>query len=432
VTTRPPLRIFCSYAHEDDKLRQKLEKHLSSLKRDGSAVLWSDRRIVAGTDWRAGIEKELDQADLVLLLISSDFIDSEFCYSKELQRALERFARREAMVIPVALRAVEWTGTPLEGLQALPRDAKPVTLWADKDKALADVARGVREAVQHFAEWRRPASSDAPPAAGPDLPPRADPGKAVVPEPQAAPAPKPPPFLKRVFGEVDFRPVRWFEEGLAAARAIARVESHDGQPIGTGFLVAASDFGLGAEGESLLLTCWYIARDAGHSGPDGPPVAVFERLDVRRAFKDDVWSSPLGEFDVAFVRLDAPVAAAPCALSRRAAGEMDETTPIYVAGHPLGGSLQFSLWKTAWIDYEAPRLHYRASTEAGSGGSAVFDEDWHVVAVHRAAGVHMRRLHGTGSYAACEGMSLLDIRDAIAASQRKSPKRGKVAKIDIE
>jgi hypothetical protein len=429
--TVEPLRIFCSYAHEDEPLRKKLDAHLMPLRRSGRVKVWSDRDIVAGTNWDAKIKNELDEADIVLLLVSADFMQSDFCFSKELQRALERYAKREAMVIPVALRAVEWVGTPLEGLQALPRDAKPVTLWTNRDKAWADVARGVREAVEHFAEWR---AVVAPQAAPPAAPPEASPvvpavsqKKAVDPVPKvpAAPPPvqRPMPVLKRVFGEVDFRPIGWFEAGLAAASAIAKIQSNEGLGVGSGFLVDAGDFGLGAEGESLLVTCSYIADDARRNGRGAQPLAFFERLGVRREFGELVWSSPLPELDVHFIRLDAPVDIVPLRLSLRDPGTMDDATPVFVAGHPFAGPLQFSLWRTAWIDYKSPRLHYRASTEAGSGGSAVFDENWRVIALHRAASVHMPRLNGKGKYAACEGMSLRDIRDAIALTQKKGGRR---------
>lgn len=430
TNTRYPLRIFCSYAHADDKYRRKLEKHLAPLKHDGRVSLWSDRKIVPGTSWRADIEKELEQADLILLLTSSDFIESEFCYSKELQRALERFAQREAMVIPLAIRPVDWKGTPLEGLQALPRDAKPVTLWANQDLAFADIARGVREAVEHFAEWRRlqplslggsqqvhrqvthESSGTREPAAN---------GQADV---------QPAPVLKRVFGEIDFRPIGWFQRGLAAVRAVAGIETADGRGIGSGFLVAAGAFDLGRQDESLLVTCSSVNMDAVREGGGRAPFASFERLGIRRSFKEAVWISPPDALDVCFIRLDDAVEVAPLELSVRNPGEMDETTRVYVAGHPFGGPLQFSLWRTAWLDYKTPRCHYRASTGAGSDGSAVFDDDWRVVAIHRSAAVHIPRLHGEGMYAACEGISLLDIR--VATSRRHTGMHRRASAPDAE
>ena len=430
--TAEPLRIFCSYAHEDEPLRKKLDAHLMPLRRSGRVKVLSDRDIVAGTNWDAKIKNELDEADIVLLLVSADFMQSDFCFSKELQRALERYAKREAMVIPVALRAVEWVGTPLEGLQALPRDAKPVTLWTNRDKAWADVARGVREAVEHFAEWRAVVVSQAaPPAASPEASPvvlpAVSPETAVDPLPKVPAAPasaqRPMPVLERVFGEVDFRPISWFEAGLAAASAIAKIQSNEGLGVGSGFLVDASDFGLGAEGESLLVTCSYVADEARRNSGGAPPLAFFERLGLQREFRELLWSSPPSELDVHFIQLNAPVDIVPLRLSLKDPGTMDEATPVFVAGHPFAGPLQFSLWRTAWLDYKSPRLHYRASTRPGSSGSAVFDENWRVIALHRAASVHMPRLKGNGKYAACEGMSLRDIRDAITVTRRKGGRR---------
>jgi hypothetical protein len=233
-----------------------------------------------------------------------------------------------------------------------------------------------------------------------------------------------------VFGALDFRPIGWFERALVVAAAIARIETSDGRGIATGFLVNAAEFGLGGNDESLLLTCYYVATDLGRVGRGA--VAWFERLGVKRAFKDEVWSSPRTELDACFIRLDGSVDTPPCSLSQIDPHQMDETTPIYVAGHPLAGPLQFSLLKTRWLDYKTPRLHYRASTEAGSGGSAVFDEHWRAIALHRAAAVHMPRLHGTGQYAACEGMSLRDIREAILKSIKAKSARRRPPEAELE
>ena len=118
-----PLSIFISYAHEDEPLCQQLEAHLSLLRRQGLVATWYDRQIVPGTEWAREIDAHLETAQLVLLLISPDFLASEYCYGIEMRRALGRYQNGEAQVIPIIVRPVDWEGAPFAHLQCLPRDA---------------------------------------------------------------------------------------------------------------------------------------------------------------------------------------------------------------------------------------------------------------------------------------------------------------------
>lgn len=144
-----PVKIFFCYAREDEILLNKLKKHLIPLQREGLIELWYDRDISAGTEWEREININLNAAQIVLLLVSPDFIASDYCYSKEMKRALERNERREAKVIPIVLRPVYWQGV-LGKLQALPTDAKPITSqsWHDLDEAFFNVAEGIRKVVR--------------------------------------------------------------------------------------------------------------------------------------------------------------------------------------------------------------------------------------------------------------------------------------------
>lgn len=145
-----PIEIFYSYAHEDEQLRDQLEKHLKLLQRQGVISGWHDRQIGAGEEWAGLIDEHLDSAGVILLLISADFLASDYCYDIEMTRALERHQRREARVIPVILRPCDWQKSPFGKLQALPKDAKPVTSWADRDEAFLSVAQGIRQVVEKF------------------------------------------------------------------------------------------------------------------------------------------------------------------------------------------------------------------------------------------------------------------------------------------
>ncbi len=143
-----PLELFYSYAHEDETLRDALEKHLSMLKREGVITGWHDREITAGREWENQISEHLESAQIILLLISADFLDSDYCYDKEMRRALERHNAGEATVIPIILRSVDWKGAPFSKLQALPKDGKAVTSWSNQDEAFTNIAEGIRKAAQ--------------------------------------------------------------------------------------------------------------------------------------------------------------------------------------------------------------------------------------------------------------------------------------------
>ena len=142
------IEVFISYNHEDEKLLKKLLKHLASLKRQGLVSVWHDREIGPGAEWKREIDQHLNSAQIILLLVSSDFIASDYCYSLEMQRALERHERHEAHVIPILLRPVHWQGMPFAKLTMLPKDAKPVTKHENLDEALVDVVEGILEVAR--------------------------------------------------------------------------------------------------------------------------------------------------------------------------------------------------------------------------------------------------------------------------------------------
>jgi hypothetical protein len=148
VPPASPLNLFYSYSSKDGALRDELETHLTLLRRQGFLSGWHDRRVEPGTEWERQIDQHLEAADIILLLVSADFIASEYCYDLEMTRALERHGAGTARVIPVILRPCDWKTAPFGKLQALPKDGKPVTKWGDRDEAFEDVARGLREVVK--------------------------------------------------------------------------------------------------------------------------------------------------------------------------------------------------------------------------------------------------------------------------------------------
>jgi internalin A len=152
--TQSPLRLFYSYSHKDEEHQADLEIHLTLMKRRGLLETWSDRKITAGQEWEGEIDKELDRANIILLLISPDFIASNYCYDIEMKRAIERHEAKEARVIPIIVRDVDWDIPPLRKLKALPKDAKPVKLWSDKDTAWKSVAIGISTVIQELNDDR--------------------------------------------------------------------------------------------------------------------------------------------------------------------------------------------------------------------------------------------------------------------------------------
>lgn len=162
-----PMELFYAYSHKDETLRDKLETHLSILKRNGIISGWHDRRISAGMGWTGEIDDHLNRVDIILLLVSADFIASDYCYDKEMMHAIERHELGEARVIPVILRPCDWEGAPFGGLQGLPKDMKPVTSWASRDEAFKHVSIGIRKAAEELraTSQKRSAADRAPESA---------------------------------------------------------------------------------------------------------------------------------------------------------------------------------------------------------------------------------------------------------------------------
>ncbi|BBI98595.1 hypothetical protein FGKAn22_02880 [Ferrigenium kumadai] len=138
------LTLFISYSHADEALKNELLKHLAPLKRLKLIEAWHDRKLKAGDDLDHEISANLEKSDIAVFLLSVDFINSQYCYDVELEKALELHAKGLLVVVPVVLRSCLWQHTPLAKLLALPRDGKAVTAWADRDEALTDVAEGLR------------------------------------------------------------------------------------------------------------------------------------------------------------------------------------------------------------------------------------------------------------------------------------------------
>jgi hypothetical protein len=150
VDDRPEgsVEIFCSYAPKDEALRQEFESHVTVMRRQKLVQIWHDRQIVAGDDWSGAIDDHLNGADIVTLFVSADFLASDYCYEKELTRAMDREQRKEALVVPIILRPCDWSDAPFGRLQAIPTNARPVTKWENRDEPWTDVALHLKITVK--------------------------------------------------------------------------------------------------------------------------------------------------------------------------------------------------------------------------------------------------------------------------------------------
>lgn len=141
-------KLFFSYSHKDEDLRNELETHLALLKRQGILSSWHDRRITAGKDVHGSISSELQSSQIILLLVSANFLASDYCYEKEMEYALEKHGDGNAIVIPVILHPCDWHSAPFGQLRATPTDGKPVSMFANQHEAFSIIARDVREAAK--------------------------------------------------------------------------------------------------------------------------------------------------------------------------------------------------------------------------------------------------------------------------------------------
>jgi TIR domain len=142
-----PLEIFCCYAREDRDMLDHLKKHLTPLERQGWINIWSDTNLNAGVEWEKELRRHLEKADIILLLISPDFMASDYCYSTEMDRAIERHNEGSVQAIPILLRPTLWQYAPFAKFQMVPTNATPITSWLNRDAAFLDVAMQVNQVV---------------------------------------------------------------------------------------------------------------------------------------------------------------------------------------------------------------------------------------------------------------------------------------------
>ena len=158
-----PFKVFISYSHDDMTLRKELDKHLSTLKDANIISTWTDSDISPGTEWEPQIREKLNNAQIILLLVSANFMASEFCHSAEIVLAVKRHKSNKARVIPIILRPVLWEIAPFGKLQALPLSSDnrplPVISWSQRDKAWKNVALGINAIADKLEQKEKKSTS---------------------------------------------------------------------------------------------------------------------------------------------------------------------------------------------------------------------------------------------------------------------------------
>ncbi|MEM5504720.1 toll/interleukin-1 receptor domain-containing protein [Shewanella frigidimarina] len=143
-------KVFISYAHKDEGYKESLVEHMSGLIRAGLINEWNDRKIIPGQDWGTSISEHLESSELIVFLISSAFMNSDYCMGVEVNKALSMHKEKKAQLIPIIIRPVDWTDSELSKLQGLPKDALAISSWSNADEAWVNVISGLKKHIQLF------------------------------------------------------------------------------------------------------------------------------------------------------------------------------------------------------------------------------------------------------------------------------------------
>jgi TIR domain len=152
--SKTSIRIFLSYSHEDESLKTELDNHLAPLKRNGKIETWNDRKLEAGQEWDPLIKAKIAEADIILLLVSPGFNASDYIWKYEIEEAMHRHEKGEAVVIPVFLKPCIFSEMPYAKIQGLPKDAKFVTKFNNQDDAFFEIASGIKRVVDRILTQR--------------------------------------------------------------------------------------------------------------------------------------------------------------------------------------------------------------------------------------------------------------------------------------
>ncbi len=154
-------KVFVAYSHLDARFRHELEDQLTLLAKKGHLEWWSEQQLIPGEEVVAALADKIQEADLILLLVSIHFLSDDFCWSQQLEKAIERHDNGEAVVIPVFVRPCAWEGTPIEKLQGVPPKGKAISSWSDKHEGWTQAARGIQKALAAWSKKQQGDGADA-------------------------------------------------------------------------------------------------------------------------------------------------------------------------------------------------------------------------------------------------------------------------------
>ncbi|SFC65958.1 TIR domain-containing protein [Flagellimonas taeanensis] len=138
------MEAFISYSHKDEGYLDLFHRHLAQLKRDGLIGTWTDQKILAGGRIDDEVSTSLNSAQIFIAMLSPDYINSNYCYEREFQTAMEMQAKNMLTIVPIVLEPCDWKSTPFSKYKALPKDGKPVSEWSNKNNAMLDVVQNLR------------------------------------------------------------------------------------------------------------------------------------------------------------------------------------------------------------------------------------------------------------------------------------------------
>lgn len=144
------IKAFISYSHFDEHFLERFVTHLAMLQRDRLINEWFDQKIMPGGGIDAEVSAHLEECELFIPLVSPDFLNSDYCYERELSSALERHEKAELRVVPIIVQPCDWQSSPLGRLKALPKDGKPVSDWTNRNTAWLDVVQQLRRLAEEF------------------------------------------------------------------------------------------------------------------------------------------------------------------------------------------------------------------------------------------------------------------------------------------
>lgn len=142
------IKVFLSYSHKDIKYKQELDKHLTPLKTSERIETWNDEELKVGSEFNQEIKERLESYDIIVLLISSDFLSSDYCRDIEMENAIKRAKAQQCHIVPVIVRPCMWKETPIKEFLALPKEGKPINKYKEKDDAYLEVASGIKKIVE--------------------------------------------------------------------------------------------------------------------------------------------------------------------------------------------------------------------------------------------------------------------------------------------